>query len=306
VPDIDAAPSQDDSLDARPSAQRAFREVWPRLLYPQPADNAYRRFYHWLHELVDVAIGRILDALDASGMADDTIVVFTSDHGDLLGAHGGLQQKWHNAYDEAVRVPFVVRGPGIVAREGGIDVPTSHVDLLPTLLGLVGADAEELAPRVAEHHVETNPLVGRDLSGVLTGARRPDSMAAPLYFMTEDEISRGLRTRNRFTKEPFEPVGAPAKVESVIAGLDTGADGGTELWKLNRYYDRIDPDGADAGTGGEGGQPVASEWELHNLTLDPEERRNRAGDALDALSRMRSILDGEREAKRLLPALRNA
>ena len=67
----------------------------------QPADNAYRRLYYYLHKLVDQAIGRILDALDASGMADDTIVVFTSDHGDLLGAHGGMQQKWANAYDEA-------------------------------------------------------------------------------------------------------------------------------------------------------------------------------------------------------------
>ena len=46
-----------------------------------------------------------------SGMADDTIVVFTSDHGDLLGAHGGLQQKWYNAYDEAIRVPMLVSGP---------------------------------------------------------------------------------------------------------------------------------------------------------------------------------------------------
>ncbi len=46
-------------------------------------------------------------------MADDTIVVFTSDHGDLLGAHGGLQQKWCNAFDEATRVPLLVTGPGV-------------------------------------------------------------------------------------------------------------------------------------------------------------------------------------------------
>ncbi len=78
----------------------------------QPADLAYRKLYYYLHKVVDQAIGRILDALDSSGMADDTIVVFTSDHGDLLGAHGGLQQKWCNAFDEATRVPLLVRGPG--------------------------------------------------------------------------------------------------------------------------------------------------------------------------------------------------
>ena len=62
-------------------------------------------------------------------MADDTIVVFTSDHGDLLGAHGGLQQKWYNAFDEAIRVPLLVsRAPASTTGAGGITIPTSHVD----------------------------------------------------------------------------------------------------------------------------------------------------------------------------------
>ena len=73
-------------------------------------------------------------------MSDDTIVVFTSDHGDLLGAHGGLVQKWFNVFDEATRVPLLVSGPGVAPVDGGISVPTSHVDLIPTLLGLAGID----------------------------------------------------------------------------------------------------------------------------------------------------------------------
>ena len=111
VPDIAPAPSQSDSFAGRPTAQREFFELWPQILYEQPTDNLYRRLYHYLIKLVDAAIMRILDALDASGMADDTVVVFTSDHGDLLGAHGGMLQKWHNVYDEATRVPFLVSGP---------------------------------------------------------------------------------------------------------------------------------------------------------------------------------------------------
>ena len=107
-----------------------------------PPTSAYRRLYYYLHKMVDQAIGRILDALDASGMADDTIVVFTSDHGDLLGAHGGLQQKWCNAFDEAIRVPLLVKGPGVARTASGITTPTSHVDLIPTLLGLAGIDVE--------------------------------------------------------------------------------------------------------------------------------------------------------------------
>jgi arylsulfatase A-like enzyme len=79
--------------------------------------RGYRRLYYYLHKLVDKAIGRILEALEQSGMADDTVVVFTSDHGDLVGAHGGLMQKWYNAYDEAIRVPLMVRGPVSMATD---------------------------------------------------------------------------------------------------------------------------------------------------------------------------------------------
>src|SRR5207342_2185857 len=90
IPDVPEAPSQSDSFADRPDCQRQFRDVWPKLLFAQDTDLTYRRLYHYLHVVVDAAIMRILDELHACGLADDTIIVFTSDHGDLLGAHGGL------------------------------------------------------------------------------------------------------------------------------------------------------------------------------------------------------------------------
>jgi len=290
VPEIPAAPSQDDALDARPACQAAFRDLWPQLLYPQPADGDYRRYYYWLHKLVDRVIERILDALDATGFADDTLVLLTSDHGEMLGAHGGQQQKWHNAYDETIRVPLLVSGPGVDARTRAIDIPTSHIDLLPTLLGFAGIDVDAACVRVAAHHVESQPPVGRDLSAVLRGEVGAATLAAPVYFMTEDDISRGLRMVNRFTGEPFVPVPQPAHVESVIASV---ADGDVaRLWKLNHYYDGL-TDGDD-------------EWELHDLTADPEERRDRARESPAELAQLSRILDAERHAKRRLPSARNA
>ncbi len=214
--------------------------MWPKVLYPQETDGEYRRLYHFLQVLVDAAIMRILDELHARGLADDTIVVFTSDHGDLLGAHGGLMQKWHNAFDEAIRVPLLVSGPGVDTDADDVQIATSHLDLLPTLLGLAGVDVEAAAAEVSRHHVETQPLVGRDLSGLLAGTETEAAVDAPVYFMTEDQITMGLRTVNLFTGEAFEPVGEPGKVESVITRLPTGDDGEPELWKCNRYYDRLD------------------------------------------------------------------
>jgi arylsulfatase A-like enzyme len=307
VPDIAEAPSQGDSFAGRPACQEQFKAIWPQQVAEQPADMAYRQLYYYLHKVVDQAIGRILDSLQASGMADETIVVFTSDHGDLLGAHGGLQQKWHNAFDEATHVPLLVSGPGIAAREGGVTIPTSHVDLIPTLLGLAGIDVERAATGVREHHTEAHPLPGRDLSDVITGKTTAADVGAPIYFMTEDDMSRGQTQTNILTGVPFDAVAPPALVESVITSLPTGVDDGLELWKLNHYYERLDDWNESKGIAENPFAPPAADpvWEMHNLTADPEERHNRAGDDHTTMGRLQTILDQQRDAKRLVPTLRN-
>jgi arylsulfatase A-like enzyme len=296
VPDPGEAPSQSDSLADRPRCHAQYRTAWAEMLYDQPTDAAYRRFYLWLHQIVDRAIDRILDGLHHEGLANDTIVVVTSDHGELLGAHGGLQQKWHNAFDETVRIPFVASGPGIPTGRAGLTMPTSHVDVLPTLLGLAGIDVERAAKLVGEQHVETQPPVGRDLSAAIRSGRDDALERAPVYFMTEDQISRGLRTANMFTGEQFDAVGEPGNVESLVAMLTNG-DGDDELWKLNHYYARAREPEAE-----EGAPP---EWELHNLSADPEERRNLARAGLPQLYEMRGLLDEARAASWRSPLVTN-
>ncbi len=305
VPDIDPPPSQADTFAGRPSCHEQFLHTWPQMTFDQPADQAHRRLYYYLQEVVDRAILRVLEGLEASGMADDTIVVFTSDHGDLIGAHGGLIQKWYNAFDEAIRVPLVVNGPGIARRPDGIDVPTSHVDLLPTLLGLAGIDRERAASGVAEHHVESQPLPGRDLSGVLTGSATPESIQSPIYFMTDDNVTSGSSQQNLFTGEPFDAVDMPSRIESVIASLPTGPQSSPELWKLNHYFERLDEWEAEHGVAPATPAETETFWELHNITADPEERHNVADDHRDTLSGMQQLLSSERDSKRLVPSLRN-
>jgi arylsulfatase A-like enzyme len=307
VPAVAEAPSQSDSFAGRPACQEAFVKAWPAMLYEQPTDETYRRLYYYLHKLVDRAIGRILEALEQSGMAEDTVVVFTSDHGDLVGAHGGLMQKWYNAYDEAIRVPLVVRGPGIAPTPGGVQTPTSHVDLLPTLLGLAGIDVERAAAVVAVQHDETQPLPGRDLSPVLRGTAAADTFAEPLYFMTEDDVGRGLTPVSVVSGKAYEPVPFPSHVESVITALPTGADRGAEVWKLNHYYERLDEFDQAHGLpiNPFASPPAEAAWELHSLTADPEERHNRADDSPDVVRDLQVVLQEQREAKRRLPQLRN-
>lgn len=84
---------------------------------------------------VDEQFGRILQALEESGMAENTIVVFTSDHGDCMGIHG--EQTKNNPYEESMRVPLLIRFPGRLQSRVD-DVLLSTTDLYPTLLGLMG------------------------------------------------------------------------------------------------------------------------------------------------------------------------
>jgi len=84
---------------------------------------------------VDEQFGRILSLLEESGLADNTVVVFTSDHGDCMGIHGELTK--NNPYEESMRVPLLIRFPGRLKPHTD-DLLLSTTDLYPTLLGLMG------------------------------------------------------------------------------------------------------------------------------------------------------------------------
>jgi arylsulfatase A-like enzyme len=106
------------------------------------SEGEWRRLiahYLGLCALIDDQVGQILGWLDINGLRENTIVVFTSDHGDMLGSHGLNKKGYPLHYDEALRVPMVVAGPGVAPghRAGQL---VSLMDLLPTLGDLAGVD----------------------------------------------------------------------------------------------------------------------------------------------------------------------
>lgn len=125
------------------------------------------RFYYQLQANVDAHVGRVLSASEDSDPRTrrDTVVIFLSDHGELLGSHGGLMQKWYQAYDEVVRVPFVIQNPELFPQSRSTDALTSHADLLPTMLGLAGVDIQAVQRRLRKTH--TGPRSGRTGSHAL-------------------------------------------------------------------------------------------------------------------------------------------
>lgn len=103
---------------------------------------------------VDEAVGRVLDALDASGIAENTLVVFTSDNGFLFGEHGFVGKGV--PYEESIRVPLVVRYPALARRSRRSDALVSNLDLAPTLAALASisldADGRSIAPLLLSGH----------------------------------------------------------------------------------------------------------------------------------------------------------
>jgi arylsulfatase A-like enzyme len=128
---------------------------WPPNI---PADNPCTdeelRCYLAMIQNVDDNLGRLLDYLESSGLAGDTIVVFTSDHGEMLGSHGRIQKMV--PYAEAINVPLIMRWPKRISAGTRVDALQTPMDHFPTLCGLAGL------PIPSE-------VDGADLSGVVTG-----------------------------------------------------------------------------------------------------------------------------------------
>lgn len=110
--------------------------------------------------MLDELFGRILHRLDELRLAENTVVIYTSDHGGMLGAHGFLTHGSPAMFEEGLRVPLFVRWPGHTPPGSVCDEYVSHVDLLPTLAEIAGA------PPLQLH--------GRSLVPLLRGEKVPD------------------------------------------------------------------------------------------------------------------------------------
>jgi arylsulfatase A-like enzyme len=140
--DIDALPelfATDESFDHRPIAHRRERSG------SFPSDDTLRDSrigYHTAIALIDEQVGRVLQALDDTDFAENTIVIFASDHGDMLGDHG-LTVKGAFMYDACTRVPMIIRVPG-ESGDQTIDVPCQLHDIAATALTIAGCDPADI------------------------------------------------------------------------------------------------------------------------------------------------------------------
>jgi arylsulfatase A-like enzyme len=99
----------------------------------------YMAIYYGMVKYIDDQVGRVLNKLDELGLSEKTLVVFTSDHGDMVGAHGCIGKSIFSFYDDLVRIPLLMRLPGQIPRGVELGQPVSQIDLMPTILDYVDA-----------------------------------------------------------------------------------------------------------------------------------------------------------------------
>jgi choline-sulfatase len=171
--DLPAAPP-----DAAPHEYNRWINVHHELDVYQPDEATVlrsRRAYYAMVSYVDEKVGQLLEALSRSGLANDTTVIFTSDHGEMLGEHG----MWYKRtfFDPAAKVPLIVRRPGLPAglRERCV---VSLVDLFPTIVELAGATMPPAFTR----------LDGRSFASALEGRLGDWPNAAVIEYCGEGTI----------------------------------------------------------------------------------------------------------------------
>jgi arylsulfatase A-like enzyme len=119
-----------------------YADDWGRLnTQERKMLQTWRRLYYAMTANLDWNIGRLLNALEQAGISDNTIVVFSSDHGEMFGAHG--RRAKNIFYEEAARIPFLIRQPNKIRAGTVSDACISTVDIMPTILSLMGLQMPE-------------------------------------------------------------------------------------------------------------------------------------------------------------------
>ena len=212
--DIEVPKTAGEDLSAKPTAQNRFLQLTNFGLGPLPKKEDkenYLNFYGNLMIESDEYLEEILDKLDHEDLRDNTLIIQTSDHGEMGMTHGGQRQKCFNFYEETLRVPLVFSNPKLYRKPVKSQAMVSHVDFLPTLASLFNA------PQSARADWE-----GVDYSGIVLDPKKP-----------------GVQDYIAFTYDDFQvgqPSGPYVPQPNHITSIREGR------YKLAKYYD---PDGEE-------------------------------------------------------------
>lgn len=273
-----------DDLHTKPEIQRAWRHVRNTEHFVGAMDLADTRswlrqldYYAWLHEVVDTHVGTVLSGLDDLGLYDDTMIIYTSDHGDACGSHG-LRAKLPCMYEEVMGVPLIIKEPRRATTDGaGVAEPTTsvagrrtealstHVDLATTIAAAGGVDV----------NAETS-LRGKDLAPVLAA---PDASVRDHVIFAQDSAQSDLLRNTRYAMRGFfDGTTKYAHYYGVGGGIRRNGDADEvgKVFDVDAAFDDLDHEYYDT---------AEDPLELSNLA----QLRGRRGEVRELHDRLRAI-----------------
>ncbi|HEY2716319.1 MAG TPA: sulfatase-like hydrolase/transferase [Solirubrobacterales bacterium] len=265
--EIGLPPTVAEDLSTKPSVQKEFLHIMNLTGTPRKdaEKRAYLNFYGNLMRSSDNYLVDVLNKLEEKGLYDDTLIIRTSDHGEMGLAHGGLRQKNFNFYEETMNVPLVYSNPKLFPRPYTSDALISHVDLLPTLASLAKA------PKSARRD-----WAGVDYSDLVLDPGGKGTAQDYVVF-TYDDFQSGQKT------PPY-----PKPPNHIVSIRE-------QRWKLAKYHAvevTVDKK-TEMPVETRPEEPVPPQWEMYDLKRDPNEEKNLAAPGFE-----RTPLQ-EREFKRL-------
>ena len=202
-----------DDLSLKPEVQKQALQLYAgglgTLIEPQKQLN-YVNFYGYLQTVIDAQFDTVLQTLADQGLTDSTVVVRTTDHGELGLAHGGLRQKMFNVYEECINIPLIVSNPLLFPTPRQTSAYATLVDMVPTLASLCGIPSWKWSY-----------LPGKNLSPVLKGSAT--TVQDTILFTFDDEYA------GQTSAPPY--ITEPCHIRCIV---HKDADG---EWKYARYYD---------------------------------------------------------------------
>lgn len=221
-----------DPYETAPEAFRGLYRPEDLILRPNVPDELAPQAREWLAgyyahcSALDWCFGELLKTLEAAGVAEKTLVVFTSDHGDMVGSHGARNKQ--RPWDESILVPLLLRYPALFGREERrVETPINSPDLMPTLLGLAGlpvpptVEGYDFAPFLRGEAEAPDPAALIELPACFhqyaywNGGRDWRGLRTPRYtyvidregpWMLYDELEDPYQLRNRIADPAYVAV----------------------------------------------------------------------------------------------------
>lgn len=239
---------------------------------PEYGREVYQRFlkrYLRCVKGVDDNVKRLVDYLEDNGMLENTVIIYTGDQGFFLGEHDLMDKRW--MYEEAFRMPFIVRYPGVAEPGSTNNWLINNTDFAPTILALAGI------AKTPEY------MQGRSFAAALKGEEKPADWRSETYYRYWMHMAHKLGTPAHFgiRSERFKLIffygsdneRVPTDRQNLDWGMANNPDG-------NRYFANTPP-----------------AWEFYDLDNDPQEMRNEYGNPefADTIEKMKNDLKQARE-----------